>query len=52
MDEITRRTSFAAFTASMLPLLPKGFQDNLGAPSNVVANLVQLKAAPLTSTLR
>lgn len=49
MDEITRRTSFAAFAAGALPLLPKGFQDNIGAPSNVAANLVQLKAAPLTN---
>lgn len=45
-DGITRRTSFAAFIASVLPLQPKGFQDNPAAPGKV-ANLVQLKAAPL-----
>lgn len=45
-DGITRRASFAAFTAGMLPLLPEGFQGDPGPAGNVAANLVQLKAAP------
>lgn len=48
-DGITRRASFAAFTAGMLPLLPDGVQGHPAPVGNVAANLVQLKAAPLTN---
>jgi hypothetical protein len=49
-NSFSRRASFAALTAGMLPLLPEGLKGNLGGASSVAANIFQLKAAAIANT--
>lgn len=48
-DGITRRATFSAFAAGMLPLLPEGARGSPSPNGIVAANLAQLKAAAVTN---